>query len=189
MHVQHLQASRKELLSTGSENLYPPIWKLLFLACVFCSSGLLTVGSLFMLLVEKKRNNLKRVNIRSNLLENREVLWRVVEFFWLTQLISKETGANYFLEHNLCMELDFVKAALLHKIRCFCHLPFNPAWWWLGMDRSHQQVRLIFRGSVHKQGLLLRVRMSFTATICTQEVAEMSLACLSDSQELQVQAF
>lgn len=42
---------------------------------------------------------------------------------------------------------------------------------------------------MHKQGVLLRVRRSFTATICTQEVAEMSLACLSDSQERQVHAF
>lgn len=88
------------------------------------------------------------------------------------------------------MELDFTKEGLLHQIGWFWApaLQPSPGGGW-SMDRSHQRVRLISRGSVRVQRVPLWVRMNFTATICTQEVAEMSLAYLSDSQESQVHTF
>lgn len=74
MHLQRVLAGRKEELSTLSQDLYPPVWEPLFLARISCSCTVIAVGSLHVLLAEKKRKDLKRVNGRSNLLENRGVL-------------------------------------------------------------------------------------------------------------------
>lgn len=57
----------------GSSDLYPLLWKMLFLSCISCPSTIITVGSFYMLLAEKKRQDLKRINVKSSLHENRGV--------------------------------------------------------------------------------------------------------------------
>lgn len=75
----------------------------------------------------------------------------------------------------------------MHKIRWMWAPALPPSLVLVGVaTEASQRVRLVFRGSAHKQGAPLRIRKNFTTTICTQDVAVMSLARISDSQELQM---